>query len=365
MLVETEALERLRGAVTMVSGGFDPIHAGHIAYFAYAASLGRPVLCNVDPDAYVERKHPPLLDAEKRVRGLDAIRHIDYTHRSEIAVAEVLRRLRPRCFVKGVDWKGRLPADELAACAEGGVEIVYADTVLESSSRLYRAAQARETADFERAVLGQRPVAAERYDRDYFASAWRENGHRYDLETRRRIEDRHPRLIKETFSPARVLDIGCGPGFLMYFLGELGVDADGVDVSPEARALAPEEVRDRIIIGPATEPQVPDRSYDLVICREVLEHLTVLEVRRTVAAMCRATSRFVYATTRLHPDPPGLLSFTTDYETDPTHVTLLNRNLLHVLFVLEGMRRRADLERQLDWAGKGRVFVYERAGERE
>ena len=56
-------------------------------------------------------------------------------------------------------------------------------------------------------------------------------------------------------------------------------------------------------------------------------------------------------------------TITTDYETDPTHVTLLNRNLLHVLFVLEGMRRRADLERRLDWAGKGRVFVYERAGE--
>jgi glycerol-3-phosphate cytidylyltransferase-like family protein/SAM-dependent methyltransferase len=353
MLVETEALARLRGGVTMVSGGFDPIHAGHIAYFAFAARLGRPVLCNVDPDAYIERKHAPLLDAGQRVRVLDAIRHIDYTHRSEIAVAEVLRRLQPRFFVKGVDWEGRLPEAEVAACAEGGVEIVYADTALDSSTRLVRSAEARETAAFERAVLDQQPVAPD----------WRENGHRYDLESRRRIEDRHPQLIKDTFAPARVLDVGCGPGFLMYFLHELGVEADGVDFSPDARALAPSEVRDRIISGPVTEPQVPDGAYDLVVCREVLEHLTVLEVRRTVAALCRATSRFVYATTRLHPDPPGLLSFTTDFETDPTHVTLLNRNLLHVLFVLEGMRRRADLERRLDWAGKGRVFVYERAGE--
>jgi bifunctional ADP-heptose synthase (sugar kinase/adenylyltransferase) len=146
MLVETEALSRLRGAVTMVSGGFDPIHAGHIAYFAFAAGLGRPVLCNIDPDSYVERKHPVLVEARDRAQVLDAIRHIDYTHRSEVSVAEVLDRLRPRYFVKGVDWKGRLPEEEVAVCDGAGIEIVYSDTVHGSSSRLVSRAQAREGA---------------------------------------------------------------------------------------------------------------------------------------------------------------------------------------------------------------------------
>ena len=31
----------------MVDGGFDPLHEGHIAYFAAAAELGVPVLCNL------------------------------------------------------------------------------------------------------------------------------------------------------------------------------------------------------------------------------------------------------------------------------------------------------------------------------
>jgi SAM-dependent methyltransferase len=158
----------------------------------------------------------------------------------------------------------------------------------------------------------------------------------------------------------RVLDMGCGPGFLMYFLHELGVEADGIDFGADSVPLAPKEVRDRIIVGDVTERHVEAQSYDLVICREVLEHLTVLQVRRTVAEICRASSRFAYVTTRFHPEPATLLDFTTQFDVDPTHITLLAKDMLRLLFVLEGFGRRQDLEERLDWAGKNRVLVYER-----
>ena len=214
---------------------------------------------------------------------------------------------------------------------------------------------------FEQAVLDQQPATAEHYDDDYFAADWREGGNRYDLDTRRRVEDRNPQLIREVFAPARVLDVGCGPGFLMLFLAELGIEVRGVDFAPSSLELAPPEIRGRIAIGDVTEPHVAERSADLVVCREVIEHLTVVQIRRTVEQLCRASSRFVYVTTRFHPDPAGLLDFTTDFETDPTHITLLAKDFLRCLFVLEGFRRRADLEERMDWAGKGRVLVYERA----
>jgi 2-polyprenyl-3-methyl-5-hydroxy-6-metoxy-1,4-benzoquinol methylase len=212
---------------------------------------------------------------------------------------------------------------------------------------------------FEQAVLAQERVTPDHYDDHYFAADWREGGNRYDLETRRRVEDRNPALITEVFEPVRVLDVGCGPGFLMLFLAELGVEVQGIDFSPSSRELAPPEMRDRILVGDVAEPHVPDRSADLVICREVLEHLTVLQVRRTVEQLCRASSRFVYVTTRFHPAPESLLDFTTDFETDPTHVTLMAKDFLRCLFVLEGFHRRDDLEQRMDWAGKGRVLVYE------
>ena len=214
---------------------------------------------------------------------------------------------------------------------------------------------------FEETVLAQRPVAPAHYDDDYFAADWREGGNRYELDTRRRVEDRNPALIREAFAPKRVLDVGCGPGFLMLFLAELGVEVQGIDFSPSSRALAPEGMRDQILVGDVGEPHVEERSFDLVICREVLEHLTVLQVRRTVEQLCRASSSFVYVTTRFHPDPAGLLDVTTDFETDPTHISLLAKDFVRCLFVLEGFRRRADLEERMDWAQKERVLVYERA----
>jgi SAM-dependent methyltransferase len=220
---------------------------------------------------------------------------------------------------------------------------------------------ADDVSAFEETVLGQRPFSPGHYDDDYFASDWRAGDNRYDLETRRRIEARNPELIVETFAPRRVLDVGCGPGFLMQFLHELGVDVHGVDFSPASIELAPPEMKSRIEIGPTDRLAADDASCDLAVCREVMEHLTVLQVRRTVAELCRVSSRFVYVTTRFHAEPATILDVTTDFETDPTHITLLAKDFLRCLFVLEGFAARPDLEAAMDWGNKGRVLVYERS----
>jgi len=214
--------------------------------------------------------------------------------------------------------------------------------------------------EFEKFVLGQKAVEPEHYDDEYFNDQWRAGGNSYAIETRREIEGRNPQLIKDVFAPKKVLDLGCGPGAMMYFLNEIGVETDGVDGSPFVRDMAPPEVRDRITVAMATACGKADDSYELVICREVLEHLTVLEVRQTVAEMCRVSSGYIYMTTRYHPNPTSLLDVTTDFETDPSHITCLNMDFMRVLFVLEGFRRREDLESKMDWLNKGRVMVYEK-----
>jgi cytidyltransferase-like protein len=136
LIVASAELVGLRGRVAMVDGGFDPLHDGHVDYFRAAAELGSPVLCNVSSDRYVETKHPPLLRDEQRVRLIDAIRHVDYVHLSHRPTAEVLRDLRPRMYVKGSDWEGRLPKEEIAICQHLGIEVVFLDTVRDSSSRI-------------------------------------------------------------------------------------------------------------------------------------------------------------------------------------------------------------------------------------
>jgi hypothetical protein len=119
-------------------------------------------------------------------------------------------------------------------------------------------------------------------------------------------------------------------------------------------------VRKNISVAVATECGKPSESYDLVISREVMEHLTVLEVRRAVSEMCRVSSQFVYLTTRYHPNPATILDVTTDFETDPTHITCMSKDLMRMLFVLEGFCSRPDLEEKMDWQQKGRVMVFEK-----
>ncbi len=139
MIVGFEELERYRKRVAMVDGAFDPLHAGHIDYFREARALGLPLLCNVASDAYVGTKHPPLVPATQRVVVVDAIRYVDYTHLNAHDTETVLRRLQPAYYVKGRDWDGRLPAEQLAICERLGIRIVYLDTVRDSSTRLLAA----------------------------------------------------------------------------------------------------------------------------------------------------------------------------------------------------------------------------------
>jgi cytidyltransferase-like protein len=136
MIVAFDALQTFRGQVAMVDGAFDPLHRGHIEYFRAAADLGVPLLCNVASDRYVRTKHPPLLPEDQRAAVVDAMRYISYTHINQADTETVLRELRPRYYVKGKDWDGRLPAAQVAICSEYGIGIVYLDTVLDSSSRL-------------------------------------------------------------------------------------------------------------------------------------------------------------------------------------------------------------------------------------
>ena len=137
MIVAFDQLKNYCQKVAMVDGAFDPLHRGHIEYFRAAAErLDVPLLCNVASDRYVWTKHPPLLPDEQRAAIVDAIRYISYTHINQFDTETVLRELQPKYYVKGKDWDGRLPAEQVKICREHGIEVVYLDTVFDSSTRI-------------------------------------------------------------------------------------------------------------------------------------------------------------------------------------------------------------------------------------
>ncbi|MGA1655795.1 MAG: hypothetical protein ACO39D_06585, partial [Ilumatobacteraceae bacterium] len=104
MIVSRQDLPDLAGKVVMVDGSFDPLHDGHIAYFAAAVEFGYPVFCNVTSDAWTVTKHPVLLPQASRGLVIDAIRHISYVHCATHTTKDVLSHLRPHTYIKGSDW---------------------------------------------------------------------------------------------------------------------------------------------------------------------------------------------------------------------------------------------------------------------
>ena len=346
----------------MVAGAFDPLHHGHIEYFRQARALGGPLLCSIASDDYVATKHPPLLTASNRAVVIDALSAIDYTLVSRSGTETVLRELQPARFIKGRDWQGRLPANEERACVEHGTEIVFLDTVVDSSTTLlerYHAATLNsETAvsAFEHLVSTTRPVTFDDDAQRLVRSSGGPNACTMD--------DWRPEAITELLRPARVLDLSWGTGPLLSLLQQQGVVAEEVGRGATSRDMAPPTVRTRSRVGTTTTSSpaaIAADTYDLVICRDVLARLGVLQVRDLVRHMCRLSSRYVYVTTRCHPDPTDLLDVTSQVEVDPSATTLLNEDFLRVLLVLEGFRRRADLEAGIDSLETERVLVHEHA----
>ena len=73
----------------------------------------------------------------------------------------------------------------------------------------------------------------------------------------------------------KILDIGCGKGFLLYDFLKVIPDAEihGIDISPYAIANSKEEIRDRLQVGTATQLPWPDNYFDLVISITTLHNL--------------------------------------------------------------------------------------------
>lgn len=112
--------------------------------------------------------------------------------------------------------------------------------------------------------------------------------------------DAHKTLEKTTelFAPRTVLDLGCGTGRSLAFFIERGVDAVGVEGSSLAmsRALHP----DRIVQWNLNEELNLGRTFDLIWCYEVVEHIHPKYVHNLMKTFANHSGRVV-----LSAAPPG------------------------------------------------------------
>jgi cytidyltransferase-like protein len=108
-----------------LSGGFDPIHPGHIAMIEDAAKYGEVHLI-VNSDAWLVRKKgfffQPWSDRKKILEAYTP--HIHEVDDTDGTVCEALRRIRPDYFGNGGD-RGKKNTPELTLCEELGIKTVF------------------------------------------------------------------------------------------------------------------------------------------------------------------------------------------------------------------------------------------------
>lgn len=94
----------------------------------------------------------------------------------------------------------------------------------------------------------------------------------------------------------KILDIGCGKGFLVYDFLKVIPDAEihGIDISPYAIANGKEEIQDRLRVGSATDLPWPDDYFDLVISITTLHNLHAYDLELSLREMERVGKRNKY-----------------------------------------------------------------------
>jgi cytidyltransferase-like protein len=124
--------KKKKRVIVAVSGGFDPVHVGHVRMFEEARKLGDKLVVILNNDNWLLAKKGYVFMPEKERREiLEAFSFVDEvflsTHEAnpkDMSVSSDLRKINPDIFANGGDRKsGNTP--EVEVCSEIGCKMVY------------------------------------------------------------------------------------------------------------------------------------------------------------------------------------------------------------------------------------------------
>ena len=120
--------------VVAVSGGFDPIHVGHVRMFKEAKALGDKLVVILNNDNWLRKKKQQAFMPEDQrkelIEAMDVVDEVVLTEHppesEDMSVCSELKKIRPHIFANGGDRKPNgVPVPEVGVCEELGIKMVY------------------------------------------------------------------------------------------------------------------------------------------------------------------------------------------------------------------------------------------------
>lgn len=114
--------------IIAVSGGFDPVHIGHIRMIQDAARYG-DVMVIINSDEWLMRKKGyvfmPWKERAEIMGNIKGVTFVTQVDDGDGTVCEALRRHRPDAFANGGDRKEK-NTPEMDVCEELGIQMMWA-----------------------------------------------------------------------------------------------------------------------------------------------------------------------------------------------------------------------------------------------
>lgn len=120
-----------------VSGGFDPVHVGHIDLFRKASEYGKVVVLLNSDDFLMQKKGYVFMTFQERKEVLESIKYIDHVVPvidNDMTVRKTLGSVKPDMFVNGGDRASIEDIPEYETCKENGIEMIFTGQLKRQSS---------------------------------------------------------------------------------------------------------------------------------------------------------------------------------------------------------------------------------------
>jgi len=111
----------------VVSGGFDPVHIGHIRLFQEAKKLGYLIVILNSDEFLIRKKGQPFMPFQERKKILESIKYIDKVVEcidKDQTVCKTLKKIKPDIFANGGDrTSSNIP--EIEVCEKLGIKMIF------------------------------------------------------------------------------------------------------------------------------------------------------------------------------------------------------------------------------------------------